>query len=275
MAVDFLYWNIHARQAAELKPAVGAHIAREAPSILILSEVPPHLFDALPGLITQAVGTPMVAAGTPNPTRNLVIVRQDAGLQVHGYRGAHGGRVGFYKVRDDAFELLLVTVHLKDALHNSEMARYSYAQGVSRTICEVEQDVGHRRTIVIGDFNMNPFDVGMTAADGFNAVSDRTIARGTSRGMHGVQYPFFYNPSWRLLGDEPHPAGSYCWGTNDGTRDYWHLLDQVLIRSDILSTHHLSLAISSEETIRTRNGRPHEAMASDHFPLRIGLRSQP
>jgi len=36
-----------------------------------------------------------------------------------------------------------------------------------------ELGIGHERTVLMGDFNMNPFEIGMISATGLHAVMDR------------------------------------------------------------------------------------------------------
>lgn len=272
MGVDLLYWNIDSRGLPAIKPGVVDHIADEPPGILILSEppeaTPPPL---LATALSAATGLDWALVATLNPTRTAVFVQADGQLTVHGFRGAHDGRVGFYKVGEGALEVLLVALHLKDARNNSSSSRHSLARRVAQTIREVESDFGHDRTVVVGDFNMNPYDVGMTAADGFNAVADLRVARGDSRTLDGARYPFFYNPCWSMLGDDPGPPGSFYWGSNDGMYAYWHVIDQVLARASLLRTYRLDATIEALEAIMTPAGRPSRSVASDHFPLRVRL----
>ena len=63
-------------------------------------------------------------------------------------------------------------------------------------IAHVEENAGHQRTILVGDFNMNPFETGMVAARGLHGVMSRHIAQRGSRTVQGRSYPFFYNPMW-------------------------------------------------------------------------------
>lgn len=275
MGVDLLYWNIDGGSEEQvLKPRVAAHIAKESPSILILSEAPAVPIDVLAGHLSTRLGYDVESISTPNPTRNPVFVRCDTDISVHGYRGAHEGRVGFYKVRDGRHEILLVALHLKEARNHSVGSRRSLAGFVAQTIREVEGSCGHSRTLVVGDFNMNPYDIGMTAADGFNAVSDRIVGHRESRTFHGRTYPFFFNPSWSLLGDCPRPPGSYCLGPGDGTSPYWSLVDQVLVRVDLLQAYRLDATIQADPDLTTRENRPSRAHASDHFPLRVELENR-
>ena len=54
---------------------------------------------------------------------------------------------------------------------------------LAQKIREVENKVGHTRTILVGDLNVNPFEEIMILADGFHAVSNRHIARKGKRKM--------------------------------------------------------------------------------------------
>jgi len=91
--------------------------------------------------------------------------------------------------------------------------RYANLAGA---ILEAERRVGHARTVLIGDLNMNPFEAGMIAADGLNAVMDKRIAAKGFRKVSGKRMQFFYNPMWSRLGDESiGPSGTFYYRSSD------------------------------------------------------------
>jgi hypothetical protein len=71
---------------------------------------------------------------------------------------------------------------------------------LARTIGDEERHAGHSRTIVVGDFNMNPFEKGLVGASGLRATMARTVAERASRVIQGKPYSFFYNPMWGAPG---------------------------------------------------------------------------
>jgi hypothetical protein len=98
-------------------------------------------------------------------------------------------------------ELLLAAMHLESKLHRSDVHRWGKARDVSTTIRQVESELGISRTVLVGDLNMNPFDMGVILADGLHAVMTRDIARKKDRPIGDKRYPFFYNPMWGRFGD--------------------------------------------------------------------------
>ena len=81
---------------------------------------------------------------------------------------------------------------------------------------------------------MNPFEMGLVGAGGFNATPARQIARRGSRTIGGNEYPYFYNPMWNSLGDDHGSPGTYFRASPSPTQGHWHLLDQVLVRPALL-----------------------------------------
>jgi len=106
--------------------------------------------------------------------------------------------------------LLLVAAHLPSKLFASDNDQIFHAQNLSRTILAEEEIAGHRRTLVIGDFNMDPYSVGMTIANGLHSIMDRSIANNIARVVQKQRYEMFYNPMWSRLGDASEgPPGTY------------------------------------------------------------------
>jgi hypothetical protein len=65
---------------------------------------------------------------------------------------------------------------------------------LANSIRSVEQKIGHTRTILVGDLNMNPFEEGVVSAAGLHAVMTRRIAEKQSRIVQEKEYPFFAIP---------------------------------------------------------------------------------
>ncbi len=99
-------------------------------------------------------------------------------------------------------DFILVALHLPSKLRMQDKEQVFECVRVAQLIEEAESRVGHDRTLVIGDFNMNPFETGVVSADGFHGVMDRNIASKGSRKVQGKERKYFYNPMWRLMGDD-------------------------------------------------------------------------
>lgn len=91
--------------------------------------------------------------------------------------------------------ITLITCHLPSKINMTDDELSEYSTEVAEFIEEVEQQVGHQRTIICGDFNMNPFDKGMIKTKGMHAVMDRSVIcnNGTAT-VRGKKYKFLYNP---------------------------------------------------------------------------------
>ena len=126
------------------------------------------------------------------------------------------------------------------------------------------------RTIVIGDFNANPFDIEMIGHNNFNAVLHADlIQRQETVTWVNAEYKRFYNPILHFLTEDTKMYGSF-YKHNDGRPLYWYCLDQVLIRKPLIKT------LKNMEYVKTiggssllkRSGLPDERF-SDHLPLLV------
>jgi hypothetical protein len=98
-------------------------------------------------------------------------------------------------------EFLLGAVHFASKLNWSDESQLAESVVFASGICHAERQVGHSRTVLAGDLNMNPFDKGMVSAAGLNAVMTTQLAIRRTRTVQGWQYSFFYNPMWGRFGD--------------------------------------------------------------------------
>jgi exonuclease III len=169
-------------------------------------------------------------------------------------------------------ELLLATVHLPSKLRWSSESQAIECTGLARRIAQEENKLGHRRTVLVGDFNMDPFEAGMVAAGGLHAVMSRQVAARDVRTVQGQDYRLFYNPMWGHFGDaRSSTAGSYYYDSAEHVNYFWHMFDQVLIRPELaerFDSSHVNIITSlAGRSLVRPDGRPDAAAYSDHLPV--------
>ncbi len=169
-------------------------------------------------------------------------------------------------------DILLIALHLPSKLYRNENDQKYYASEVMSEIRFFESKIGHLRTVVVGDFNMNPFEAGLTAFDAFHSVMDRRIALKEQRSIRNNDSAFFYNPMWRLMGNSvDNPPGTYYYKSSSVVELFWHTFDQVLIRPSLVerfAEEKLTIVRKlGDDSLENENGIPDKTKFSDHFPL--------
>lgn len=173
-------------------------------------------------------------------------------------------------------EILIAAAHLPSRIGFSEASLDFECVSFAHYIEEQERIAGHRRTVVLGDLNVNPFDKGLVAAEGFHAVMSRDVASRGHRTIQGRQYHFFYNPMWSYFGDCPDgPAGTYYYERAEHVNYFWNMFDQVLIRPELLQNFECNqvqvLTKAGASSLVGTSGRPDKTSASDHLPVLLKL----
>ncbi len=193
-----------------------------------------------------------------------VLIRDSSYVAIRHYRMPIG----------DTF--LLVAVHLPSKLRNKTEDQTLGSTRVAGFVRDAERNVGHARTVIIGDLNMNPFEAGVVGAGGLHAVMDRRIAAKGSRTVHGEVYDYFYNPMWAHFGDAGStPPGTYYYNSSNEVNYFWNIFDQVLIRPALLSclsNDGVNVVTELEgESLLDDRGRPDREIGSDHLPVVVNL----
>jgi hypothetical protein len=290
--LTILFWNIRGNQPKTLptrKPFLLRSLARmavaHAADVIVLAE-PALAKTEVVGACNRGLAGPYydVPSGSEKlhffsrvthpsfPTDRLWIERVS---------GNPKARVSVQELR--SLKVTVGGVHCLSQIDlGSARAREEHAAGLVETVRLVEKDVNHTRTVLIGDFNMDPFDPGMTAPRGFHAMISveltRTVPLRASRGRTNC----FYNPTWSLFGDRSfaetatgvrkplRAPGSYFYDdSREPTHHFWHVFDQVLVRPDLIP--HLRwvqpLTTDGTDEFLTAAGRIDEKRFSDHLPL--------
>jgi hypothetical protein len=110
-----------------------------------------------------------------------------------------------------------VTIHGVDPVNHDIDHRNGQAQLLMTQLKSLSSTYKTQRLVIIGDFNVNPFDKCMTLPMAFNSVMTRECAKQGVRDYQFEQYDFFYNPMWSFFGDlNEGPSGTYYYtGSTD------------------------------------------------------------
>jgi len=173
-------------------------------------------------------------------------------------------------------DILMAVSHFPSKRHWSDESQSLECVNLARAVRDTENRVGHSRTVLVGDFNMNPFESGVVSANGLHAVMCRCIAEERARVVNETEYSFFYNPMWSFFGDaSPCPPGTYYYRNSELKVFFWNIFDQVLIRPDLLgrfSNEDLKiLNTDGDISLLSSRGMPNVKGGSDHLPILFKL----
>jgi hypothetical protein len=171
--------------------------------------------------------------------------------------------------------ILVAAAHLPSKMGFSDESQWFESVQLAGLIEQAEAAVGHHRTMLLGDLNMNPFEAGMVGArGGLNAVGSRRIASRDTRTVQREKYKFFYNPMWNHLGDRTETGGTFFYEHAEPVCCFWNMYDQVLLRPELLegfTPDDVSILSEVRGLSLLENGRPDKEMASDHLPVMVNL----
>ncbi len=269
---SFLFWNL---QKKDLRHVLADAVKERAVDILVLAEsvVPDH---EIATALNASTGGGYLALPDAMPDDKVrVVTRIPANRWTRRY--SDSTRLMIWSVEVGRHPgILLAGVHLRSKLRSSPDDQRFHARPVAEEIGRTEDAVGHQRTVLVGDLNMDTFEAGVTAVDALHAVMTRTIAGRATRTLADKQYRFFYNPMWSLHGDRTAgpPGTHFHYDADSSDLLYWHMLDQVLLRPELMDAlHGLEIVdrVAGRSLLTPRAGHPDSSLYSDHLPLAFRL----
>lgn len=278
--VNFLFWNLKGGSQDSLCACLTELVVLHDIQILIVAEATLTLRQRFLQHC-QGQGLGYSELETLQPQVKTHIFSRYPPASFRDLAGSDRMRVLAVKI-GDLEEILLFSLHLWDARNSSLEDRGFRSMQIAQQIKAQQNLAGHSRSIVVGDFNMNPFDPPMISPAGFHAVMDRAISqRRTSAQRNGriiddETYPYLYNPTWHLMGNQvSRVPGSYYFSQPKVTH-YWYTLDQVLVGPDLVSRFsidslELLTQVNDHHLLTPQAGKPNAKLYSDHLPLKFSL----
>lgn len=95
----------------------------------------------------------------------------------------------------------LVCVHLQSKMHSNDLDQLNEVGHLIEDIMDVEKNKSeNENTIIVGDFNMNPYSIGILSAGGLHSYPTKFEAMKRARTINKREYKMFYNPMWNFIG---------------------------------------------------------------------------
>lgn len=180
-----------------------------------------------------------------------------------------------FKITSKNDIILLFAVHLPSQYRQDRNDLNMFAGKISSEFDKLEERLKIYKSIVVGDFNLNPFDDGMVSVWGFNAVMCPDIARKETRTYLYEKKKFYYNPMWHLMGNTLNITKGTYYYSSDAKSYFWYTFDQVLIRPELLSNFNVEdlKIINSiyDNSLLTDSKQPNQRAISDHLPIKYKI----
>jgi hypothetical protein len=271
MPTTFLFWNLARKALVEPLSQLSREISAD---VVLLAECPddPNFDELLLSSLSHAMQRRFYRIGM-NPGR----VRFYSSIDPKFWTDEFDGPLAHVSGRSISFregDVMLVGVHLPSKAYWKDGDQAFNCGEVGRDIRSAEKRLGHERTLVMGDFNMDPFEPGMIAASGFHSVMTRQL---TERTVQGSRYPVFYNPMWGRLGDQTAgPPGTFFFSKASGkpVAYFWHTFDQMLLRPTLFpqfEDEFGALDGVGDMSLLSDSGQPDTLSFSDHLPVYVRL----
>lgn len=261
-----LFWNTHKNE--NINSTIGELIVENNISIVVLAEYTAKIDDLL----------------------NILLLQY--GLKMRHYDSCCDritiiGEINNVEMRLDTDHTTIQIINGKDILccthlnskiySDHEAHRQILIEQLIREVCTIEKDIGSENTMIVGDFNINPYDASCLDARYFHSIPVYEETKRKSKVVAGNEYAMFYNPMWRFLGDKKQPYGTYYHNNSNSINTYWNLYDQVIIRPALRERFvDDSLKIVTEtqsKYLLDSNGHP-DKVISDHLSIIFEIKEE-
>jgi hypothetical protein len=263
--VSFLFWNLHKHP---LQDRVARLASAHGVDVLMLAECELDSNEMLAALNGLGGGSYCFPFSAGNKIR--VFTRLPESSLTDAFNDPLGGLTIRRLMVGEPPGLLLAVVHFPSRVNWDQDDQTMESTALAADIIRTEDESEHRRTILVGDLNMNPFEPGVVGAHALHAVMTRSLARREERDVKGRPYRFFYNPMWGCFGDRTAgPPGTYYFQSSKPVNCFWNIYDQVLLRPSLMDALEELRILESDghDRLLTPRGLPRKSTVSDHLPL--------
>ncbi len=264
--MKLLFWNINNKS---LTNEVAELILESNCDICAFAEMGDETYKGIINNLQESNNIDCYPYPTPGCDRIKIIIAGQVDeislLNQHKY-------YSLIKVRKNEHEFILGFVHFPSKFHHSldELRR------ASETLCDqiIFEEKMHSiaDSIIIGDFNVDPFEMPMVSFSGMGATNGLACSNREEVTRGGEKTRLFYNPMWTLYSLYKDRPGTHRYSRLGEDVVSWHFLDQVVIRPTLIDNFQLESLkmVKGTENYNYLNNNQTPVM-SDHLPLSCEL----
>lgn len=271
--MNVLFWNIKKKDA--FMNTIVDIVKEEKIDLIAFAEFPLHQKDNFEQMLGKAI--PGFMYLDPIKPNKIELFYRKGTVEISN--AYDGERICVNKVYSaiEGNSYNLIFCHLKDSYSTDRSQLAGFTRLIVKEILEYEEMENNKRTLICGDFNMDPYESGMLEYDGFNAMQTGALAMKKYRNVNGKAYQMFYNPMWGLMGDlhGREVPGTFYYAPSQPIQSYWHLLDQVIMRPDVIPVFDkkkLKIVTSGKHYNLLNSNNNINKSYSDHLPIKFHLK---
>ena len=265
----YLFWNTHNKNVDSI---VCELVKKYTPTVLTLAEYNGNI-EQLVGNIQQSSNLKYkVVDRFACRVQILINIKlYDKVEHCHDHKNYTIKMLPYNNYKDNH---IVAFVHLPSKMNNNREKNRYLLEKITSQINDLSIETD-RKVVIVGDFNLNPYDDAMTQLTGCNAVSSRNVALKIGR-KHWIekekQFLYYYNPMWNFLGDSNNVCGTYYYDKTTDHSRYWNTFDQFLVSPHLIKDIKEIEIVTNVGNIdlTDKNGVPNVKF-SDHYPLYFKL----
>lgn len=268
--MNILFWNTSCVRNIEKKVRINncliEIILENKCDVIVLAEYGDEI-SRLCGLLN------MVSKDTYQPLPQYEGCKKIRGLINSKYKSDvlhEQSRYQIIMIETSYYSLIIAMIHNKSKLNSSIFAQEEELRVFHQDICAVEKSCNTKNTLVIGDFNADPFEPACTSASALHAIPFAGETSKSTRTVSGRKYHKFYNPTWKFYSNRSVPYSTYYYNNSDMINLYWNIFDQVIIRPQLINAFiddSLSIITETKNHNLLKKKIPNKDKYSDHLPL--------
>lgn len=256
--MKFVYWN--SKRHAEFS-TISAILTHVSPDVLFLAETEESLIVPNYGVLG--------AAGyehfqNPGCKRILIIKKIATRLNLSKQSD------DFSALRDPENNIIIISVHMSSQMHH-------HMDELTDSLNDFRHDIDNEfgssletDIVIIGDFNISPFEKPMIGFNGFAASNSKNL-RKEAVSTRKRRKALYYNPTWTLYSRNIFPGTKYFKRPSGSSFDVLehHFLDQVVLSYSMCKriTHESISVLESTASKIFFDSKRNKIILSDHLPL--------
>ena len=260
--MNLIYWNTN--KMDNIAPIIDICLT-ENPDIFFLSEIEDTVIDLAKKELSLIN---YIHIKNPGCERVKILARDNVNILL-AFQNKY-----YSSVFIPELDLNILSVHLPSQMFQHLKSLKEFIRDFRQ---EIDLNIGNsldKRIVVIGDFNVNPFDEAMIDFDGFSATNS-IITRNKIRHLGKIK-EIYYNPTWKLYSNNTFPGTKYFKRPSGSSYDVLehHFLDQVVISRKLLDnikSESIKIISKTNKFVFKKDDK-NNITESDHLPLSYTLK---